>query len=58
MSCSERRGAPQAMMGPRLPRVERWFLYALVPLTLALSVAGVYSSVRELIDQFSSHRSL
>ncbi|KAK9836304.1 hypothetical protein WJX81_003609 [Elliptochloris bilobata] len=43
-----------AMVGSRLMRVERWFLYALIPLTLALSVAGVYSSVRELIDQVSA----
>ena len=42
------------LVGSRLPCVERWFLYALVPLTLALSLAGVYSSVRELVDKFNT----
>ena len=41
----------QVMAGSRLMRAERWFLYALIPLTLALSVAGVYSSVAELVDK-------
>ena len=41
----------QVMVGSRLMRAERWFLYALIPLTLALSVAGVYSSVAELVDK-------
>ena len=44
----------QVMAGSRLMRAERWFLCALIPLTLALSVAGVYSSARELIDKVSS----
>ena len=44
----------QVMAGSRLMRAERWFLYALIPLTLALSVAGVYSSVAELVDKVRS----
>jgi hypothetical protein len=39
------------MMKNRLPQWERYLCYALVPLALALSVIGIYSSVLELVNE-------
>eukprot|EP00877_Chromochloris_zofingiensis_P014030 jgi/Chrzof1/8881/Cz03g27240.t1 len=38
-------------------RIERWFCYLLIPVTLALSAWGLLSSVQTLIEEIHSHGS-
>jgi solute carrier family 32 (vesicular inhibitory amino acid transporter) len=44
-----------AILGSRLSRAERCLCYIIVPVTLALSVWGVVSSVMQLIHEFGKH---
>jgi hypothetical protein len=43
------------LAGPSLSRGERWLCYAIIPVTLALSAWGVFSSLTQLIHEFSQH---
>ncbi len=45
-------GSVQVLMKDRLPRWERCICYVIVPVSLALSVVGIFSSIKELVHEF------
>ena len=42
----------QALVGAQLSRGERWLCKVLIPVSLALSAVGIYSSVAQLVKEF------